>query len=140
MNNIKTKILWYWISWGLIFITVLSKTLLAQHSISFSGIIICLLYWVFIIVVYIKEYNGLRDAVLRRFPNVYDEIFNKSQGYKDKFVKLDNWGVNPITREMYDEDLNIKNRILKLNELDFFKNIVFVCVIIIFVMTAIKFR
>ncbi|MFY9198901.1 MAG: hypothetical protein WAN84_06265 [Acutalibacteraceae bacterium] len=100
MNNIKTKILWYWISWGLIFITVLLKTLLAQHSISFLWIIICLLYWAFIIIVYIKEYNGLKDAVLRRFPNVYDEFFNKTQSYKDKFVKLDNWDANPITQEM----------------------------------------
>lgn len=140
MNNIKTKILWYWISWGLIFITVLLKTLLAQHSISFLWIIICLLYWAFIIIVYIKEYNGLKDAVLRRFPNVYDEFFNKTQSYKDKFVKLDNWDANPITQEMCNEDLNIKNRILKLSELDFLKNIVFVCIIIIFIITAIKFR
>lgn len=139
MNNIKTKILWHWVSWSFIFIIVLLATLISPSSIRLWGIVICLLYWIGIIVVYIREYNGLKNAVSKRFPSVFEEMFNTSKDYKNKFIKLENWDTNPITKEMYGEDLNIKNRILKLNELDFFKNIVFACVVIVLIVTAIKF-
>ncbi len=140
MNNLKTKILWYWISWGLIFATVLLTTILSPEKIKFWGTVICLCYWIFLIFFYIKEYNGLKEAVLRRFPEVYEKIFKQSTNLKDKFVKINDWDTNPLTKDMYNEDLNIKNRLLKLNELDFFKNIVFISVIAILITSLITFK
>jgi len=133
MNKIKTKILWCWVSWGGVFGTTLLMTLFSPDKIKFWGVLICLIYWIGLIVFYIREYNGLKDAVFRRFPAVHEIIFKQSPDIKEKYKKIDGWDTNSITSEMYQEDLNIKNRVLKLKELDFFRIIVFASLIIIMI-------
>ncbi|NCC87721.1 MAG: hypothetical protein EOM05_07630, partial [Clostridia bacterium] len=110
-------------------------TVFSPEAIKFWGILSCLIYWIALIVLYIKEYNSLKDSVLRRFPEVYEQIFKQSPDLKDKYEKLENWSTNSITAEMYQEDLNIKNHVLKLHELDFFRVIVFASLIVIMIIT-----
>ena len=115
-------------------------TVFSPETIKFWGILSCLIYWIALIVLYIKEYNGLKESVLRRFPKVYEQLFKQSPNLKDKYEKLENWSTNSITAEMYQDDLNIKNRVLKLNELDFFRIIVFTSLIIVMVITVVVFK
>lgn len=139
MNRIKTNILWYWVSLAVVFGIIICCTLIQPRLINFWGVIISLLYWIIFIYLYIREYNGLSDAVLRRFSDVYPKVFYQSDNIKDKYQSLKGWETNPDTTEMLREDLNIKNRYKKLCELDVFKVVVFICVIFTMIITLIKY-
>ncbi|MEG2611574.1 MAG: hypothetical protein RR911_00380 [Oscillospiraceae bacterium] len=137
MDKIKTKILEFWVSWAVVFGAILIATIVASNSIKYWGVIISLLYWILFIYLYTQEYNGLINAVLQRFPNVHEKVFGQTTSVKDKYQKLICWDSDPITSEMYNEDLNIQNRYLKIKELDTFKIVLFISVIIIMVVTLI---
>ena len=137
MNKLNTKILYYWISYGVIFLSILIATIVSPSSIKLWGVAITLVYWILLLYLYVQEYNGLKDAVKRRFPDVYSQVFSETTSLKDKIQKIEGWDTNPATSEMLDEDLNITNRVEKINELDFFSKVVFISVALIMIITVI---